>query len=224
MTPLAPRLAPHGQVVLVDLPDCGSAPDDLSIDPDDSVRDVRRVVEGLAPLPVTLVGLSYGAWVAPRLASRDPPENLDVLVLLGGFARLTAEHGATFAALADDVEAGRTSTAELTAIARKLWFPSGAPDLAAEENLRNVLASQPRERMARAIRRASACAREDREVGRCDTKSVLLHGRGDAAVPLALAEELAARSQRATLHVIETDSHHLQRSHTRECVDAIVGD
>ncbi len=222
MSPLVPRLAEHGEVVLVDLPDCGRAPDDPSLDPDDSARDVRAIVEGLAPARVTLVGLSYGAYLAARLASVGPPANLDRLVCIAGFARMTEEHRARFEALAGEVEAGRLSRAELAGIALSLWFPSG-PTEADAARVQALVESLPLDRMARAIARVGACAREDREVGRYELEAVLVHGRGDAAVPLALGEELASRGARATLRVLETDVHLLTWSHVPECVDAILG-
>lgn len=222
MAPLAKRLAERGEAVLVDLPDCGRAPDDPSTDPDHAVDDVRAVITSLAPMPVTLVGLSFGAWTAGRLASTAPPPNLVSLALLGGYARFPEKDVAPFEQLAAEIAANRISIAALVDIALARWFPSGASD-AASAHVRELVSSLSRDRLVRALQRLNATARSDRLVGASELPAVIVHARGDVAVPLEATEDLTSRLPRAAMTVLDTDSHYITWTHTDECVAAICG-
>jgi len=220
MRPLLRPLGELGATVLLELPDCGASPDELSLDPELSVLDLARVVEALAPKPVTVVGLSLGAWAAARLASRAHPENLRGLVLLAGFSRLTPEHLRSYHELAAALSEGRMAVRELVPIATSLFFPSGATPAATALVAELILSLSP-ERAARNLLRAAGCAREDRAVARYDLPAILLHGARDVGIPLALGEALAAQGANATIRVLDTDCHYLTWSHTDACVAAV---
>jgi pimeloyl-ACP methyl ester carboxylesterase len=222
MAPLALPLASRGEVVLVDLPDSGGAPDDLSIDPDDAVADVRAIVESLAPARVTLVGLSFGAWLAARLASTAPPPNLERMALLGGYVRLVDRDVAPFEQLVAEIAAGRMTTQALFDIAVARWFPGGAPPDAAA-HVSSLLSALPDGRCVRALHRLLGTHRPERAVGPCDVPAAVVHARGDAAVPLEAGEALAALLPCARLTVLDTDSHYLPWTHAEACVAAICG-
>src|SRR5688500_5817485 len=102
MAPLAKLLASRAQTLTLELPDSGPSSSGVSLDPDDAVRYVRDVVVDLSPAPVSLFGFSVGAWACARLASIDPPTNLQRLMLLGGFHRLTSQHVESYATLATE--------------------------------------------------------------------------------------------------------------------------
>jgi pimeloyl-ACP methyl ester carboxylesterase len=221
MEPLAAELRSKGKVEVVEFPDCGASRDEASTDPDRLVNFLRDRVERLAPANVTLVGFSFGAWAAARLAAVEAPIVLKRLVLLGGFCRLTAEHGKSYAALAEDLEVGRVTPAELVPLVLGLYFPSGAPGASMAGSVGKLISDLSPPRAARTLRRAAALAQPKYEVMGYGVPALVLHARGDAAVPLFLGEELAKRGTESVLRVIETDSHYLPGTHTAECLRAM---
>lgn len=218
--PLVRELEVDGAVALVDLPDAGASPDSLSLDPDECVRDVRAVIEHLAPAQVTLVGLSFGAWVAARLAGLGAPANLARLVLIGGLPHATEELAQTYSTLAADLEAERLPLPALWEGLVAGCFPSGLP----AETRRLVdamLARIGRARAVRTLRRVAALARDELRVQPYDVPTLVVHARGDAVTPLTQGEALAALGRRARLEVVETDEHLVPLTQAAACAAAI---
>jgi len=217
---LAPRLADEGTVVLVDLPDCGTSPDAHSLDPDDAVDDVRTIIAGLAPVPVVLVGVSFGAWASARLASLAPPSNLAGLVLVGGLAGMRPVVADAYRTMATDLDAGRT---ELPAVWQGLMagcFPTeGTPEARASVNA--MVGRISRERAVRALHRVAGIAADDRRAGAFETPAVALHARHDAVTPLEDGVELARLGRHTRLQIIESDAHLLTLTHVDACLAAI---
>jgi pimeloyl-ACP methyl ester carboxylesterase len=173
-------------------------------------------------MPVTLVGFSFGAWLAARLASTATLPNLERLALLAGYVRFRQEDVVAFEQLAGEVAAGRVSAAALVDIALARWFPSGAPGDAAA-HVGELVTSLSRDRLVRSLQRLNGSGRADRMAGSCSLPTAVIHGRGDAAVPLAAGEQLTALLPHASLTVLDTDSHYIPWTRTDACVAAICG-
>jgi pimeloyl-ACP methyl ester carboxylesterase len=216
---LAPRLAEHGHVVLVDLPDARSSPEALSLDPDDTVADLKNVVSALAPASVTLVGVSFGAWVAARYASQRPAAHLVRLVLLAGCAGLPPAIGATYRELVSAIEAGHMTLESLWAALVQGCFPTDDPPSRAIAEA--MVAPIARERTLRWLRRVAMLEKPEYRIGTFDVPAFALHGRDDGVLPFSCSEELVACGTRASLRSLTTDKHLLPLTHVDECLDAI---
>jgi pimeloyl-ACP methyl ester carboxylesterase len=217
---VARALEQHAEVVAIDLPDYGSAADTESLDPDDSLAALRSVVASLSGRRVVLAGVSYGAYLVARLLEA-PPEPVVGAVLLSGFARLTEAQAADYRGLADALSSGALPIEDFARLGADLFL---GPAPAAEELHRDVqrwLASLPKPRLARALRRAASCARPDRQVRRLALPVTLLHGRNDLGLPPAFAEELASLGP-SRLEVLDTSSHLLCLTHPDHSVRAIL--
>lgn len=210
----------RGEVVVLDLPDYGNAPDALSLDPDDSLADVRTAVASCAPQPVVLGGMSYGAYLAARLLEQAP-DHVAGALLLSGFAGLTEQQGASYRELANGVESGAVSWREFTDLALGVFLGPSRTEPELRRDLEGWLLSLSRARVVRALRRSAACALPERRVRRLLRPATLLQGRTDVALPIAFAEELAHLGQ-TRLEVIDTSSHLLALTHPGRCVELLL--
>lgn len=216
------RLAPKGvEAHAIDLPDHGTA-EDLEDD------DPRRAEEALAARlevvaagrPMTLVGASFGAYSAARIAHRLP---VDRLVFVAGLPHLPPGAAEQFERLAEGVASGQVVAEDLLEIYRARWLGSAPVDDA--RRYAELLAADHRPlRLARQFRRMARIDREGLEVAGYAADAVAIHDRDDQGVPLALGRALADRGQGVELHVLETDSHLLPLSHAGEVADIVFGE
>ena len=100
ISPVAPfldRLAAHAKIVAPSLPGFGQSPDMSDCDTIyDLVHVVRGVLDALPAAKVTLIGFSFGGWVAAELAAAGHPK-LDGLVLVDPFGiKLAGREGRDF--------------------------------------------------------------------------------------------------------------------------------
>jgi pimeloyl-ACP methyl ester carboxylesterase len=215
-----PGLRGSGEVLRLDLPDYGLAPDDLSVDPDDTVEHIRQIVRTLAPRPVVLGGTSFGAYLIARLLE-GPPEHVTGALLASGFPSLSEAQSSAYQAMADRMESGQLSMAEFAALAAGLFLGTAEGRSGMRSGLEHGFACLPPARVARGLRRAAACARPDRRVRHLARPAIVLHGRDDVAMPLAAAEALAALGS-TRLEVLDTTSHLLPRTHPEACTRALL--
>jgi pimeloyl-ACP methyl ester carboxylesterase len=214
-----PRLAERGHVIAVDLKGFGRAPKpaDGRYAPRDQADLLLRLIEARDLRRITLVGHSLGGGIAllTALGLLDAADGrLERMVIVAGaaydqrlppFVRLAdfpTLSGAAFKALG----ARRVTRAVLEQI---VYDPTGVDDeqvrgyaepLAADDTVRALLET------ARLIRPADleAIVARYRDL---DVPSLLLWGRADRVVPLAVGERLARDLPNARLHVLERCGH-----------------
>lgn len=213
------RAPPGLRVVLVDLPDHGTAPDEPSLELGPFLDDLEDVVRGLGSGPTTLIGHSFGAYLVARLLPALD-DRVDRAVLVAGLARLADDFVASREALASDIEDGRFDRAALGDLALDIWLGRRhrAPDH--EQVIRAMLDRTPTPRLLRSLRRLRAMAAPEARLAPYRTKAVVLHGQDDAAVPLELAQEVAELGACAELVVLDTDSHFLPLTHPDQILAA----
>jgi pimeloyl-ACP methyl ester carboxylesterase len=215
----APRLAERGRVIAVDLKGCGRSPkpDDGRYGPEDLTELVLDLVSELDLRRVTLVGHSLGGGVALLTAldlSDRRPRRLDRMVIVAGaaydqrmppFVRL-AEYPRASTHLFRLIGAQRIVRVVLEQVVHDptrvdaAQVRGYADPLSASDSVRCLIA------MARRIRPSAL----DAIVARYPTlnvPSLLIWGRGDRVVPLALGERLANDLPRSRLVVLERCGH-----------------
>jgi len=215
----APRLAERGHVILVDLKGFGRAPkpDDGRYAPADQAELIQRLVETRDLHDVTLVGHSLGGGVAllTALGLHDAREGrLRRLVIVGGVAY--EQRLPPFVGLAERPRLG------------SFLFRAVGPRRVVRSVLRGIVhdGSTVTEEQVRgyadpldsreAVRALIDAARQivppdldrlTRRYPEIDVPSLLLWGRGDRVVPLAVGERLASELPRARLHVLDRCGH-----------------
>jgi pimeloyl-ACP methyl ester carboxylesterase len=219
VAPLAARLSEVSTVLSVDLPDHGRAADESSLDPDVLLADLRSVVAALAPRPTLIAGVSLGAWLAARLLA-EAPVHLRGAALFAGFEGLSEEEAALRISLAEQLEAGALSADNLGEIGVGLFLGSEqAPDAA--RRVRASIVETPLPRLSRALRRAAACARPDRQVQPFRRPARVIHSRDDRAIALAHGQRLAELGS-APLVILPGDAHLITWTHTDACSAAVL--
>jgi pimeloyl-ACP methyl ester carboxylesterase/DNA-binding CsgD family transcriptional regulator len=198
----AQTLAAHRTVVRYDRPgvglsDPGPPPTTL-----DAEVAVLAAVVALLPTPVSLLGASSGAPVAIRYAARHP-EHVERLVLYGAYAsgREIASPAAQQTVL-DVVDRHWGLGSRLLA---DLFLPGGtAEEREAFSRFQRGAASRDvAHESLRAVYAHDASA--DLAHVRCPT--LVLHRRGDRAIPFALGRDLAARIPGAVLVALDGIDH-----------------
>jgi pimeloyl-ACP methyl ester carboxylesterase len=215
----APRLAERGRVIATDLKGCGRSPkpDDDRYGPEDLAEPVLRLMDDLDLRRVTLVGHSLGGAVALLAALdlvADQPQRLERIVIVSGaaydqrmppFVRL-AEYPRLSSTLLRAIGARRVVRTVLEQIVHDpervddAQVRGYADPLAARDSVRCLIA------IARHIRPSNL----DAIVARyptLDVPSLLVWGRGDRVVPLAVGERLARDLPRARLVILERCGH-----------------
>lgn len=220
----APALARRGHVVLIDLKGHGAAPkpDDDRYGPADQAELVHRLVEERGLGRLTLVGHSLGGGVvlltalrlleAARAAHREPLLKRVVMVAGAAYRQRVppfvplARHPRLFMSLMRMIGA----TLVVRYVLRTIVYD---PDAIVAEQVAGYAA--PLE-SPEAVRALIACARRivpenlDELTGRyaeLDVPTLLLWGRHDPVVPLAVGERLSRELPRARLRVLEACGH-----------------
>jgi pimeloyl-ACP methyl ester carboxylesterase len=196
--------------VLLDLPDHGRAPDLADATPEALEGELLRTL-GDVGARFTLVGHSYGAYLAARMATRLP-ERVTRLVLVSGFAEIPAAMSEGFRALAASVRSGDAALAGITAVALERWYGASPSD---EERrlVAGIVESTGLARAERLLERVAALTGPSLRVPPYRQPALVLHGSGDAAIPLELGRELATLGARATSEIVETPLHLLPLTH-----------
>lgn len=206
--------------IALDLPDHGAAADVVEIAPQAVERRLAEEVrERVGGRSFTLAGISYGAYLACRLADELAPSRL---VLVAGLPRPADGAAEQFERLAAGVEAGVLGETELADLYRQLWVASDGNDAAEGYVAALARAGRP-ERLARQLRRMARIVPDGATVASFDVAAVALHGRRDPAVPLALGESLAGCGPDVPLEIIDTASHLLPLTHPERVARAVFG-
>lgn len=214
-----PTLAERGHVVLVDLKGFGSAPkpDDDRYAPDHQAELVHRLVLQRDLRRVTLVGHSLGGGVALLAALRlqaEPPSRLHRMVLVAGAAY--RQKLPPFVALAHHPLLGRLLMKLLGPrrivrwVLRTIVHDRSRITVGQIEGYAQPLVS--RGAAAALIRSALQIVPDDLDdvIARyrtLDVPALLVWGREDRVVPLAVGERLARELPDATLVVLEACGH-----------------
>jgi len=196
--------------VVLDLPDHGSSEDEPQSDPlaleDMVVAKLRGMGRGL-----TLIGHSYGAYLATRLGSRLPAE-VERVVGISGFASLPPEVAQGFSELAAAFERGEATVATIEAIATERWYGEDCTPEQHSVVARIVRKTSP-ERVLRVLTRLARLSEAALRAAPIVQPGLVIHGRGDRAVPVALGEELARSLPHGSLEIVDTDFHLLPLTH-----------
>lgn len=212
-------LLPVSRVLAIELPDHGVSPQS-DLDAFGLVDFVEaRLRETTGEL--VLVGCSFGAWAALHLADRLRPRVRRV-VGIGALGRVPEDAAAMRRELLEQVRTQSMDPATLGELVLPLLVGSAPPEQARVQ-LGGMLSGISGQQWERHLLRALDLARPEAEITQVDVPLSLLHGREDAAVPLALGLELAERASQARVDVIETDAHVLHLTHPERVVAAIVG-
>jgi len=212
------RLRPaHATCWLVDLPDHGAA-FDASADALELEKAVATRVGGLAP-SLTLVGHSFGAYLASRIAHTLGAQ-VARMVLISGFARLPPEAAAGFGQLATSIEAGAVTLTDLIGVAASRWYGAQASD---DERavVAKVMMQTGTARARRSVSRLSQLAQDTLAVQRYAQPTTLIHSTGDQAIPFVLGTELAELGDNATLLALDTHHHMLPMTHAAELAPTV---
>ncbi len=212
---------PEARSVLVDLPDFGDAPD-AEVDLDALVDAAERAIASVEAERLRLVGQSFGAWLVARLlpALGDRAERA---VLIGGFPRMPADIVAVRVQMREQLERGELTVPMLTDACRPLFLGTAEPAPEARALVDRQLARVDAGRWRRYLRRTVELGEEGVEPAPYDTPTAVLHGTGDAAVPVELGRALAALGRRARFEAVDTDAHGLSFTHP-ELVARVVFD
>jgi pimeloyl-ACP methyl ester carboxylesterase len=199
------RHAPEGsRVISVLLADHG-ADDSPAATRADHEEHLARHVHGHGTGETVVVGYSYGAYLAARIAAR-PELAVDRAVLIGGFAGLTEPMVREREELARAAESGALSEADLVAASRSL-FVSDPEDPALLSVADEIARSVPVTKLVRFVRRVNETGDARARVPPFETPACVLHDPDDAAIPYALGQELAALGSAAELVPLESGGH-----------------
>ncbi|MFW5876686.1 MAG: alpha/beta fold hydrolase [Myxococcota bacterium] len=174
------------------------------------LSDLEGVVEAAEANRFVLLGMSQGAGLAVRYATRHP-ERVAALVLIGGWAR--GWRAKDHPALTERIEAiitlmqqgwGRQNPAF-----RQIFTSAFFPDAAKEQmdwfnELQRQTASPDN---AARITRACGDIDASAELGRVRAPTLVVHSRGDALVPMKNGVELAAGIEGARFVPLESRNH-----------------
>jgi pimeloyl-ACP methyl ester carboxylesterase/tetratricopeptide (TPR) repeat protein/tRNA A-37 threonylcarbamoyl transferase component Bud32 len=174
------------------------------------VSDLEAVVEAAGLKRFPLLGISQGGAVAIAYAVRHP-ERVSHLILLGAYARGWAKRGRP-----DEIERRRLML-DLIRLGwgqdnpafRQLWttlyIPGGTPEQMNWFNEMQRVSASPEN----AVRLFTALSELDvvELLPRVATPTLVLHSRGDAAVPYEAGRQLAARIPGARFVTFESNNH-----------------
>ena len=210
-------LARRHRVVRYDRPGTGlSDRGEPPHDRDEEVAVLAGLVDALDTERVHLLGASSGCPIAATYAA-DRPDRVDRLMLYGGYAR-----GADIAAPASRelmVELVETHWGLGSRVLADVFLP-GASAREREAFARFQRRSAPRDAAAAALRSVYEIDATDR-LGSVTAATLVLHRRGDRAIPFALGRDLAERIPRATFVELPGIDHFPWRGDTAAVAEAI---
>jgi len=210
--PWLARLGQRLSIVRYDERGCGlSSGDDVPLGIDASVEELEVVIDACGESRVALLGMSAGASVALAYAARHP-DRVSHLVLLGGYLRGLLRHkpGTETQAFHDAIVNlirlgwGRSNPA-VQQFFTTTMVPDATPEEAAALNAQQRLSCDG-EHAARIV---EARARIDvaSVAGAVRVPTLVLHGSGDALVPVERGRELAAAIPGAQFATLDMRNH-----------------
>lgn len=210
------RVAEHRpagvELWFVELPDHGEAPDTTeglaAYD-----RDIDEIVRS-ADEPVVLAGLSAGAFVAARAASRVG-DRIQRMLLCSGLTALDEDGLNMRRGLVTALRSGQETPASLVPQFLDPFLHPDERDEPAIDAFRRA-EKEPAERLARAIESLLVFGQEGALIASYAPPTVVLHARHDPLVPLVEGERLAVLGENAALAVLEAHSHMLPLTHAEE--------
>ncbi len=194
--------------------------------PEATLEDVvAEVVERVRTLdgPVTLVGHSFGSWVAAR-ALGPLGDRVARFVAIGGVAGLPGELAERSLGFAAMLEAGQLPLAAAAQAAADIWLPVEDRDPASIARVARLIEGDRVDRLARILRRQAGLADPVNRVAPYATPATLIHSVGDRGAPIALGRELAALGSNAELIELEGDDHFPQWSRPAEIASYVFVD
>ena len=204
---LAPR---EVECTVLDLPDHGSSADEPLGDPLALEATLAGELLRLGPR-LTLVGHSYGGYLAARLANRLPSQ-VERAVVISGFAALPSAMADAFSELALAFLRGEATVATIEAVATERWYGEGCtPEQ--RSVVAGIIRKMSAERVRRVLLRLARMSEPALRAVPFVQPALVVHGQGDRAVPFALGEEVARSLPNGTLEVVDTDFHLLPLTH-----------
>jgi pimeloyl-ACP methyl ester carboxylesterase len=174
------------------------------------VRDLEAVVDTLGLRQFALLGISRGAAISIAYATRHP-ERVSRLVLYGGFVRGWRRRGS-----ADEIAQremlmrlipkgwGRDNPA-FRQVFTSLFMPGGTPDEMKWFNDLQRVSTSPEDAVR--LLRASGDIDVSDLLPRVSVPTLVLHSRGDAAVPFDQGLEVARTIHDARFVALESQNH-----------------
>ncbi len=191
-------------------------------DTDRRMLDIEAVMHAAGSERAALVGISEGAPMAILFAAAHP-ERTRALVLIGGYARITAGPDYPIGLPSERLYefAGYLESRWGSGVGLSAWAPSVADDSRARELFARMqrLASSPGAAMALLSSYMEIDVRAALPLVHAPT--LVLHRTGDRMVPLAHGQYLAAHVDGARLVEIPGTDHFWWTEHTDEILDGI---
>jgi pimeloyl-ACP methyl ester carboxylesterase len=208
-------LAPRGTTsVVLDLPDHGDAPADLTASMEPLEEALIEAVEATSG-DVTVVGHSMGAWLVAATSARMP-ERVTRFVAISGMSRYDDAAVKSRRDLLVALEAKQLEPSAVREAILALFF--GELRSSALEARVSAMLELSREHWARLVRRALEI--NQRPPAYFARPAMVIHATGDAGIPFSLGQELA-RLSGCELVTIDTGSHMVQLTHARELAELI---
>jgi pimeloyl-ACP methyl ester carboxylesterase len=183
------------------------------------------VLAGLDRMPaehIRLCGVSYGGYLAARLAPRLGPR-LEHLVLVGALPRISPEGAQMRRELLAQLDAGVLPIAQLRDMTVELFLGEALADASAA----NMVDASLQHLDAAGWRRFGELTIQlqdrSRWVSEYETPAIVLHGARDRAVPLGQGESLARLGRQARFVTVDTSAHLLEVTHPDLVSDALFG-
>ncbi len=181
---------------------------------------LQAVVADAGGARVLLLGMSLGGYFAARWLARGGL-GVDAAVLVSAFATIPGEMAAGRRALADSLETGTTSMAELLVMLDASCGDREERTPAANAIVFETLRLLSSADWVLALRHTARLEDRAYAVGAFSTPATVIHARSDRAVPLAAGEELAKLGSRVEVSTVESTSHILPLTHPDRVMAAI---
>ena len=181
-----------------------------TISPDLLSSDLEVVMEAAGVEKCALLGISQGSAVAIEFAVKYP-DRVTHLILMGGFAHSSTKHGGqealeTHEALKELIRVGwGQENATFRQVFTSMFFPNAEPDIANEfDKLQSTTASA--ESAAQIFQAISEIDIDDL-LCKVSVPTLVLHCKGDIAVPIAAGRFIASEIPNAKFVTLDSDNH-----------------
>lgn len=188
---------------------------------DDIVRDVVARVAALGG-PVTLVGHSFGAWVAGR-ALAQLGDRVAHFVAVAGLAAIPTDIAQRSEDFATALESGQLTLAVAADMACDIWLPKEGRDPMHVRAIHELVERDRVERLCRVLRRHRALGDPARRVPRSDVRATVLHATDDRGAPIASGRDLVTCFSDARFVELPGDSHFLHWTHIEDVARHVFG-